>query len=127
MTTSIRPAGPNDIEQMADLLLADAEARCRADPLLWKLDDSPREKILSAVRTSIEAGQERWLLAQVGDAVVGLTHAMIVPVPPIYDGKFGAPGLLMEDCFVSPDAPLPTRSDLLQATEADLVKAGPGW
>ena len=124
MTTSIRPAGPNDIEQMADLLLADAEARCRADPLLWKLDDSPREKILSAVQTSIEAGQERWLLAQVGDAIVGLTHAMIVPVPPIYDGKFGAPGLLMEDCFVSPDAPLPTRSDLLQATEADLVKAG---
>ncbi len=124
MTTRIRPASLQDLEPMTNLLFADAEARRAADPVLWKLESEPREKIQAAVKTAMEAGQQRWLVAETDSDIVGLTHAMIVPVPPIYEGRFGEPGLLMEDCFVSPNAPPATRTDLLRAAEADLSQAG---
>jgi len=48
---------------------------------------------------------------------------MKVPVPPIY---FGAgPGLLLDDCFISTDAPPATAEALLAATETALTTAGP--
>lgn len=124
MTMTIRSAGLHDLEPIADLLLADAKAREAADPVLWKLDREPRQKILAAVRTSMEAGEQRWLVGETGANIVGVTHAMHVPVPPIYDGKFGSPGLIMEDCFVSAEARPSARTELLQAAEADLVKSG---
>lgn len=124
MTTTIRPAGLHDLEPMGDLLLAAAKTREAADPVLWKLDREPRQKILSAVRASMEVGQERWLVGETGGNIVGVTHAMRVPVPPIYDGKFGSPGLIMEDCFVSAEAPPSTRTALLLAAEADLAQSG---
>lgn len=124
MTTRILAAGPNDLERVTDLLLAGAQAHSALDPVLWKLEASPREKIRNAVQASIDEGKDRWLLAQVGDDTVGLTHAMRVPVPPIYHGKFGEPGLLMEDSFVLPEAPSSVRSDLLLAAEDDLLKTG---
>jgi hypothetical protein len=49
---------------------------------------------------------------------------MLVPVPPIYDGTAGPPGLLLDDCFVSADAPSGTAEALLAATEAALTTAG---
>ena len=124
MTTTIRPAGLHDLEPIAELLLADAKTREAVDPVLWKLESEPRQKILSAVRASMEAGEQRWLVGETGAEIVGVTHAMHVPVPPIYDGEFGSPGLIMEDCCVSAEAPPPTRTVLLQAAEADLVQSG---
>ena len=124
MTTTIRPAGLHDLESIADLLLDDAKTREAANPVLWKLDREPRRRILEAVRASMEAGEQRWLVGETGENIVGVTHAMRVPVPPIYDGKFGSPGLIMEDCFVSADARPSDRTVLLQAAEADLVQSG---
>ena len=124
MTTTIRPAGLHDLEPIADLLLADAKKREAADPVLWKLDREPRQKILATVRNSMEAGEQRWLVGETGANIVGVTHAMRVPVPPIYDGEFGSPGLIMEDCFVSADAQPLDRTVLLQAAEADLIQSG---
>jgi hypothetical protein len=49
---------------------------------------------------------------------------MLVPVPPIYDGSAGPPGLFLDDCFISTDAPSGTAEALLAATEAALVAAG---
>ena len=124
MTTTIRPAGLHDLESIADLLLADAKKREAADPVLWKLDREPRQKILAAVRTSMDAGEQRWLVGETDANIVGVTHAMRVPVPPIYDGKFGSPGLIMEDCFVSADAQPSDKTVLLRAAEADLLQSG---
>lgn len=124
MTTTVRAAGLQDLEPVADLLLDDAKTREAANPVLWKLDREPRQKILSAVRTTMEAGEQRWLVAQSGTTIVGVIHSMRVPVPPIYDGAFGSPGLIMEDCFVSTAAPPTTRAGLLQAAETDLFETG---
>jgi hypothetical protein len=124
VTTTIRLAALHDLEPIADLLLADAKTREAADPVLWKLEREPRQSILSAVQTSMEAGEQRWLVGETGANIIGVTRAMRVPVPPIYAGEFGAPGLLMEDCCVSVEAPPSTRADLLQAAEADLVRSG---
>lgn len=49
---------------------------------------------------------------------------MLVPVPPIYDGSAGPPGLLLDDCFIVADAPSGTAQALLAAAEAALVAAG---
>ena len=124
MTITVRPAGLQDLEPIADLLLDDAKTREVANPVLWKLDREPRQKILSAVRKTMEAGEQRWLVGQTGANIVGVIHSMRVPVPPIYDGEFGSPGLIMEDCFVSADAPPTTRADLLRAAQADLFEFG---
>ncbi|KKB82586.1 hypothetical protein VW35_00455 [Devosia soli] len=88
------------------------------------MESEPRQSILSAVQTSMEAGEDRWLVGETGANIIGVTHAMHLPVPPIYAGDFGVPGLLMEDCCISVDAPPSTRTDLLKAAEADLVQSG---
>lgn len=128
MTLSIRPAAPADLDQISDLLLADAEARCAASPGLWKLDGDARDKTCSAIRSAMLAEKppfrQQWLLAESGARVVGVTHSILLPVPPIYAGEFGPPGLIMEDCYVAPGAPSGTRHDLLKAAEADLIDAG---
>src|SRR5579859_1981706 len=64
-----------------------------------------------------------WLLAEAQGRIVGLTHAMTVPVPPIYRAE-GSPGLLLDDCFTIPEAPRGTAEVLLLATEAALRAAG---
>lgn len=128
MTLTIRPAGPADIDRIATLLLADAEERCATNPGLWKLDRDAREKICSTIIRAMEAAKppfrQQWLVAEAGGRPVGVTHSILLPVPPIYAGEFGPPGLIMEDCLVSPDAPTGTRHDLLKAAEADLIEAG---
>lgn len=128
MTTTIRPALLSDLEKVSELLLADAESRCALDPQLWKLDSTAREKILSTVRIAMEAEKppfrQQWLVAETGRNIVGVAHSILLPVPPIYAGEFGPPGLIMEDCFIHPGAPSETRAALLQAAEDDLVNAG---
>lgn len=49
---------------------------------------------------------------------------MLLPVPPIYAGKWGDPGLLMPECFATADAPPGTIPALVEAAEADLRDAG---
>lgn len=128
MRTTIRPAMLSDLERVSELLLADAKARCALDPQLWKLDSAAREKILSTVRLAMEAEKpafrQQWLVADTGGDIVGVTHSILLPVPPIYAGELGPPGLIMEDCFIKPDAPPETRAALLRSAEADLVNAG---
>lgn len=128
MTITIRPAGLHDLDQISDLLLADAKIRCAFEPGLWKLDSAPREKIGSVVKASMEAKKpafrEQWLVAEIGGDIVGVTHSILLPIPPIYAGELGPPGLIMEDCFIQADAPPETRTGLFRAAEAELVKAG---
>ena len=68
--------------------------------------------------------RQRWLVAEQAGKVVGVAHSILVPVPPIYAGAFGPPGLLMEDCCVPSDATDETRQALLDAAEEDLIAAG---
>jgi len=123
MTLTIRPAGLADLEQVADLLPADSEERCAADPGLWRLDGNARDKTSLAIKSVMEAEKptfrQQWLRAKAGGRLVGVAHFILLPVPPIYAGEFGPPGLIMEDCFVVPDAPTATRHALLKAAEAD--------
>src|SRR5689334_17211497 len=67
---------------------------------------------------------EIWLVADHAGRIAGVAHAMMVPVPPIYDGAAGPPGLMLDDCCVGEDAPAGIGDDLLVATEAVLQAAG---
>lgn len=128
MSVIVRLAGIADLNQIVDLLLMDAEGRNAADPAIWTLDENAGDKVRSTVKSAMENDRppfrQQWLLAETDAGVVGIAHTILLPVPPIYAGDFGAPGLIMEDCFVVPDAPAGTANALLDAAEADLVAAG---
>lgn len=128
MTFTIRPAELADIDRVADLLEADAMGRCTDRRGLWLLDRAAPEKIRSVIKAAMEADnppfRQQWLIAEAGGRLVGVAHSILLPVPPIYAGDFGQPGLIMEDCFITPDAPTETRHELLRAAEEDLVGAG---
>lgn len=124
----IRPAQLSDRDTMVELLVQDAHQRRALDPTLWKLAPDACAQIASLISSAMEAGippfRQQWLLAQADGEIVGITHSIILPVPPIYAGELGVPGLIMEDCFVSDNAPANTRAELLTAAEADLIGAG---
>ncbi len=128
MTITIRPAKLSDLDQITTLLLADAEDRYAADPRLWRLENDVRNKTASTVRAAMEAEKppfrQQWIVAEAEGKLVGVTHSILLPVPPIYAGEFGPPGLIMEDCYVVPDAPVETRSELFKAAEVDLIEVG---
>ncbi|MGZ2256404.1 hypothetical protein [Roseobacter sp. A03A-229] len=128
MSFTIRPAKLSDLEQIVALMIADAEERTISDPGLWRLDSVARDKTLQTIKAAMEAEappvRQQWLVAEQGDDLVGVTHTILLPVPPIYAGEMGPPGLVMEDCFVAPHAPPETRDALLTAAESDLVDAG---
>lgn len=128
MAVSIQPAETSDLDAIVDLLMEDARQRQAIAPALWKIAIGAEEKIRSALKAAMENEappfREQWLLAKSGLNIVGITHSALVPVPPIYAGEFGSPGLIMEDSFVSKAAPQGTRSALLEAAEKDLVDAG---
>lgn len=128
MTAVIRPAGLSDLDRLVLLLVADAEDRCSAGPGLWRLDRSALARTRSSIGRSMEAGEasirQRWLVAEGPGRLLGVIHSMLLPVPPIYAGEFGPPGLIMEGSFVAPGAPSGTRQALLEAAEADLIAAG---
>lgn len=124
MSPSIRPAMPNDLAGIVTLLIEDARARAVLDPRLWRLAPDASERIERSVSTSLNRAGEFCLVAEDARRIVGVTQAMIVPVPPIYDDVAGAPGLLTDNCFVSADAPPDTAQSLLVATEAALRNAG---
>ena len=128
MTLTIRPATAADVDAMAKLLLADAENRCVAHPGLWRMDaaaqDRTRNAIIAALEDNAPGIRQRWLVAYEGPVLAGVTHAALLPVPPIYSGDFGPPGFVMEDCAVTPDASDVTRQAMLRAAEDDLIETG---
>jgi hypothetical protein len=115
---------------MVGLLVMDAEGRNRLDPSLWPLAADASARIKSALDRGVIAStnsssQDLWMLAETSGRLVGITHAMIVPVPPVY-GVPASPGLFLDDCFTTPDAPPDTAETLLLATEVALRSAGAG-
>src|SRR5262245_25907654 len=128
MPASIRLATLQDLPAIVALLIQDAEARRALDPRLWRIAGAATTRIERAAAATLNPSPastwEQWFVAEHASRIVGVTHAMLVPVPPIYDGAAGAPGLLLDDCFISADAPTGTAEALLMATEAALVSAG---
>ena len=128
MPPSIRPATPTDLPEMVDLLIRDGERRRSLDPKLWRLAADARTRIESACGAGFDSSnsssRELWFVAEVSGQIVGITHAMIVPVPPIYEIAGGPPGLFLDDCFTTEDAPPDTAEALLVATEAALRASG---
>ncbi|WP_417770550.1 hypothetical protein [Stappia sp.] len=125
---AIRAAREADIPSMSGLLLADAGRRCADNPDLWGLAGDAEARVRAALMAAM-SGEGRgprhaWLVAEVGDKLVGTVHSLVLPVPPIYAGNLGDPGLLMPECFVTSAAPEGTMQALVEAAEADLVAAG---
>lgn len=127
MPPSIRRATPTDLPEMADLLIRDAEQRRSLEPSLWSLAAAARARIESVVGAGLDgsnaSARELWHVAEASGRIVGITHAMVVPVPPIY-GVPAPPGLFLDDCFAAADAPPGTAEALLVETEAGLRAAG---
>src|SRR5262245_23142140 len=128
MAPTIRPATSNDLAAMAALLTQDAQERRSLDPALWRIAADLPARVESAVGAALDRSEaptrDVWLVAEHSSRIVGVMHAMLVPVPPIYDGSEGSPGLLLDDCFTSAGAPSGTADALLTATEAVLRTAG---
>ncbi len=128
MTVQTRPVTVSDLPQMTALLIQDAAEREQTNPALWPLADNVRERVTNAVRKTLESSEppfaEQWLVAEDAGRIVGVSHTLKVPVPPIYAGAFGPPGLLLDDCFTADDAPPGTEESLLLATEAALRRSG---
>lgn len=128
MSITVRPAGLSDLDRIIPLLLADAEDRRTSAPKLWKPKRGAREAVAAAVTDALENAnpsfRQRWLVAEADGRIVGVAHTIRLPVPPIYAGAFGAPGLIMEDCALAGDAPPETAGALLEAAEADLIQSG---
>jgi hypothetical protein len=128
MPPSIRLATLQDLPAIVALLIQDAEARRALDPMLWRIAIDASARIEKAVGGALNGSQasarELWIVAEHQGRIVGVTRAMRVPVPPIYDGSASPPGLLLDDCFTFADAPSATAEALLTATEAALVAAG---
>jgi hypothetical protein len=128
MSITIRTGEISDLEVMVELLMEDGRQREAHNQTLWKVDLNGADKVASDIRSTLENDnppfRQQWLLAEFEGKIVGITHSILVPVPPVYAGELGSPGLLMEDCFVSKGAPAATARTLLDAAEADLRKAG---
>lgn len=128
MAPRIRSATADDIPHLVDLLLLDAAERHAEDPILWKMAGDPAAQIEQALTFALTASQQPfrqfWLVAEVDGDAVGVIHAMMLPVPPIYAGDDGEPGLILPDSFASPDAPEGTVDALVSAAEEILVQAG---
>lgn len=128
MTQTIRPATPDDIPRLVELLMLDAQERHAQDTILWKMaDDAPAqiEKALTfALTAEQQPFQQIWQVAENGGQITGVIHAMMLPVPPIYAGSSGEPGLILPDSFAAPDAPSGTVDALLAAAEDALHDAG---
>jgi len=128
MTQTIRPATPDDIPHLVELLMLDAQERHAEDAILWKLADDAPAQIEKALIFALTADQQPfrqfWQIAEDGGQITGVIHAMMLPVPPIYAGSSGEPGLILPDTVAAPDAPNGTVEGLLAAAEDALHKAG---
>jgi hypothetical protein len=123
MALTIRKAEPADASAVARLLVEDARRRQALDPLLWAVAGDAGERV-SAGFGADAPFRQTWLVAEAGGGVVAVSHSMLLPVPPLYAGTWGEPGLLLEDCALADAAPPGTAEALLDAAEADLAAAG---
>ncbi|MAY64120.1 MAG: hypothetical protein CML29_18095 [Rhizobiales bacterium] len=128
MTVLLRPADLPDVGTIAGLMLCAAAQKARADPRLWPLRPDAGEHLVATVTKDLKDDQSaldhRFLIAEANGKAVGVIHAMRLPVPPIYAGEFGAPGLILDDGYVAEDAPEDTRSALVAAAEGALYETG---
>jgi len=128
MAFTIRPATPRDLPAIVALLNQAAEERRSLDPLLWRVAGDAAARIETAVRAAFAPPQasprEFWFVAEHAERIIGVTRAMLVPVPPIYDRAAGTPGLLLDDCVTAIDAPRDMAEALLAATETAVTNAG---
>ncbi len=108
--------------------MLDAQERHTKDAILWKVaDEAPKQiekELAFALTAEQQPCQQFWHVASVGGQITGVIHAMMLPVPPIYAGSFGEPGLILPDSFVAADAPSGTLEGLLAAAEDALHEAG---
>ena len=128
MPRTIRPATTDDISRMVPLLVEDARQRHARDASLWAMADDPGAEIETALLFALTADRQPfrqfWLVAEEDGRMTGIVHAMMLPVPPIYAGDQGDPGLIMPDSVAAPDAPEGTVDALVDAAEEALRKAG---
>lgn len=128
MTEITRLANSDDIPTLVTLLVLDAAERHAEDPILWKIaDDAPKqiEKALTfALTAEQQPFQQFWHVSEEADRVTGVIHSMLLPVPPIYAGSLGDPGLILPDSYVAPNAPDGTLDALMETAEAALKDLG---
>ncbi|MBQ2263607.1 MAG: hypothetical protein II336_19870 [Loktanella sp.] len=128
MPQTIRPATPEDIPKLVELLLLDAAERQAKDSVLWRMADDAPVQIEKALEFALTSGQQPvrqiWQVALHAGQITGVIHAMLLPVPPIYAGAKGAPGLILPDSFAASDAPDGTVGALIDAAENALEDAG---
>ncbi|MEM8730726.1 MAG: hypothetical protein AAGF79_12485 [Pseudomonadota bacterium] len=127
MSLSLRPVEPADVPAVAPVLVAEAQRRAGLNGRLWAVSAVAAQRTETALRAALDAGhpvRQFWQLAEVAGQLGGLGHAMRLPVPPIYKGAFGAPGLILADSLVTAQAPPETAAALMGALEADLRSDG---
>jgi predicted N-acetyltransferase YhbS len=125
---TIRQATTADAPGVAELLLVDADERHAHEPALWPIAANAASEIEAAFLHALTAERQPfrqfWQVAVEGRRITAVIHAMMLPVPPIYAGPKGAPGLILADSRVAPDASEGTTGELLDAAEAALREAG---
>ncbi|KIC48061.1 hypothetical protein RA29_17880 [Tateyamaria sp. ANG-S1] len=113
--------------RLVELLMLDARERHAKNAILWKMADDAPAQIEKALTFALTAEQQPfrqfWHVADDGGQITGVIHSMMLPVPPIYAGPFGEPGLILPDSFVATDAPSGTVEGLLAAAEDALHEA----
>lgn len=128
MPQPIRPATPQDIPRLVELLLLDAAERQAENESLWRVAEDAAAQIEKALTFSLTAEQQPfrqfWHVSADRGRITGVVHSMLLPVPPIYLGSTGEPGLILPDSFVAPDAPGDTVGALIDAAEDTLRRAG---
>ena len=128
MHQTVRFATTNDIPRLVELLLMDAEDRIAENAILWKMAEDAAAQIEKALTFALTAEQQPfqqfWQVADDSGKICGVIHSMILPVPPIYAGANGEPGLILPDSYVAPDAPEGTVDTLVEVAEKTLEDAG---
>lgn len=124
MTVSVRRANSIDDPGLF-ALLADAAGAIAASSSFWASFDRSGGLPPAATLAGRDAATGAfWFVAEMDGRPVGMTRAMMLPVPPIYAAALGPPALLLDECHIVADAPPETGPLLLQATEAALREAG---
>ncbi len=128
MPHSVRLARYGDIPRLIELLLTDAKDRAATDSALWKLSDTAatdvERALIFALSDDPQPFRQIWQVAEDQGRITGVVHSMLLPVPPIYAGEFGEPGLILPDSFAATDAPTGTVDALVGAAETALQEAG---
>ncbi len=128
MPPPVRAATTDDIPRLVDLLLQDAVEPQDKDAALWRMAEDASAQIETALRYALTAEDQPfrqfWQVADSEGEVTGVIHSAMLPVPPIYAGKHGKPGLILADSFAGEDAPEATVDALLEAAESALRDAG---